>query len=129
MMDNYGTAAAGAGQRQRRVVVDEAGRSYVDLLGGIAVNSLGHAHPAVVAAVTGQIATLGHVSNLFVAEPAVALAERLLALAGPARAGCSSATPAPRRTRPRSSCPGAPAGPRSSPPRAGSTAARWARSR
>ena len=51
-----------------------------------------------------QVATLGHVSNLFVAEPPVALAERLLGLLGrPARAGCSSATPAPRPTRRRSS--------------------------
>ena len=63
-------------------MVDEDGREYVDLLGGIAVNALGHAHPAVVAAVTQQIATLGHVSNLYVAEPPVALAELLLALAG-----------------------------------------------
>ncbi|SCF32505.1 acetylornithine transaminase [Micromonospora mirobrigensis] len=82
MMDNYGTPplalVAGAGA----VVTDETGREYVDLLGGIAVNALGHAHPAVVAAVSRQIATLGHVSNLFVAEPPVALAELLLALAG-----------------------------------------------
>jgi acetylornithine aminotransferase len=82
MMDNYGTPplalVAGAGA----VVTDEAGREYLDLLGGIAVNALGHAHPAVVAAVSKQVATLGHVSNLFVAEPPVALAELLLALAG-----------------------------------------------
>src|SRR6476660_2628170 len=64
------------------VVTDEDGREYLDLLGGIAVNVLGHAHPAVVAAVTRQIGTLGHVSNLYAAEPPVALAERLLALAG-----------------------------------------------
>ncbi|HEV7711863.1 MAG TPA: acetylornithine transaminase, partial [Asanoa sp.] len=63
-------------------VTDEAGRSYVDMFGGIAVNALGHAHPAVVEAVSRQVATLGHVSNLFVAEPPVALAELLLALAG-----------------------------------------------
>ena len=67
------------------MVWDDAGKSYVDMLGGIAVNVLGHAHPAVVAAVTRQISQLGHVSNLFVAEPPVALAEQLLALAG--RAG------------------------------------------
>lgn len=64
------------------VVTDEAGKSYVDMLGGIAVNALGHAHPAVIAAVTRQIATLGHVSNLYAAEPPVQLAERLLGLAG-----------------------------------------------
>ncbi|SCL30311.1 acetylornithine aminotransferase apoenzyme [Micromonospora pallida] len=82
MMDNYGTPPLGLVSGSGAVVVDEAGREYVDLVGGIAVNALGHAHPAVVAAVSKQVATLGHVSNLFVAEPPVALAELLLALAG-----------------------------------------------
>lgn len=87
MMDNYGTPPLALVRGEGSVVWDEAGRSYVDLLGGIAVNALGHAHPAVVAAVSKQIATLGHVSNLYVAEPPVALAELLLALAGrPGRA-------------------------------------------
>jgi acetylornithine aminotransferase len=67
---------------QGAVLVGEDGKSYVDLLGGIAVNALGHAHPAVIAAVTRQIATLGHVSNLYAAEPPVQLASRLLTLAG-----------------------------------------------
>jgi acetylornithine aminotransferase len=82
MMDNYGTPPLALVRGSGAVVVDEDGREYVDLLGGIAVNALGHAHPAVVAAVTEQVSTLGHVSNLFVAEPPVALAELLLALAG-----------------------------------------------
>ncbi|WBB89793.1 acetylornithine transaminase [Verrucosispora sp. WMMC514] len=82
MMDNYGTPPLALVSGSGAVVVDEAGREYVDLLGGIAVNSLGHAHPAVVAAVSKQVATLGHVSNLYVCEPPVALAELLLALAG-----------------------------------------------
>ncbi|MFI7282689.1 acetylornithine transaminase [Micromonospora chersina] len=82
MMDNYGTPPLALVAGSGAVVVDETGREYVDLLGGIAVNALGHAHPAVVAAVSKQVATLGHVSNLFVAEPPVALAELLLALAG-----------------------------------------------
>ena len=82
MMDNYGTPPLALVSGQGAVVVDEAGRSYVDMLGGIAVNALGHAHPAVVAAVSRQVATLGHVSNLYASEPAVALAELLLALAG-----------------------------------------------
>jgi acetylornithine aminotransferase len=69
---------------QGAVVVGEDGTSYVDMLGGIAVNALGHAHPAVIAAVTRQIATLGHVSNLYAAEPPVRLASRLLTLAGTA---------------------------------------------
>ncbi|MFI7607374.1 acetylornithine transaminase [Micromonospora sp. NPDC049366] len=87
MMDNYGTPPLALVSGSGAVVVDEAGREYVDLVGGIAVNALGHAHPAVVAAVSRQVATLGHVSNLYVAEPPVALAELLLALAGrPGRA-------------------------------------------
>ncbi|HEX6968596.1 MAG TPA: acetylornithine transaminase [Micromonosporaceae bacterium] len=82
MMDNYGTPALALVRGHGAIVVDEAGKEYLDLVGGIAVNALGHAHPAVVAAVTAQIGTLGHVSNLFVTEPPVALAELLLALAG-----------------------------------------------
>ena len=61
-------------------VWDEDGRRYLDLLAGIAVNTLGHAHPALVEAVATQLATLGHVSNFFTTGPQVALAERLLAL-------------------------------------------------
>ncbi|MCA2217566.1 acetylornithine transaminase [Jidongwangia harbinensis] len=82
MMDNYGTPSLALVRGAGAVVTDEHGKEYVDLLGGIAVNALGHAHPAVVGAVSQQIATLGHVSNLYVAEPPVALAELLLALAG-----------------------------------------------
>jgi acetylornithine aminotransferase len=82
LMDNYGTPPLALVSGAGSVVVDEAGRSYVDMLAGIAVNVLGHGHPAVVAAVTRQISQLGHVSNLFVAEPPVALAELLLALTG-----------------------------------------------
>jgi acetylornithine aminotransferase len=61
-------------------VWDADGKEYVDLLGGIAVNALGHAHPALVAAVTQQLTTLGHVSNFFTSAPQVELAERLLSL-------------------------------------------------
>jgi len=82
LMDNYGTPPLGLVRGDGAVVEDEAGTSYVDMLGGIAVNALGHAHPAVVTAVTQQIGTLGHVSNLYISEPAVALAELLLALTG-----------------------------------------------
>ncbi|MFF6994084.1 acetylornithine transaminase [Streptomyces sp. NPDC008313] len=82
LMDNYGTPriplVRGAGSR----VWDADGKEYLDFVGGIAVNALGHAHPAVVEAVSTQIASLAHVSNLFVAEPPVALAERLLELFG-----------------------------------------------
>ncbi|MFA6576904.1 MAG: acetylornithine transaminase, partial [Nocardioides sp.] len=68
-------------------VWDTDGKEYVDLLGGIAVNALGHAHPALVEAVTTQLGTLGHISNFFASEPQIELAERLLALldAGPGK--------------------------------------------
>ncbi|UQU67253.1 acetylornithine transaminase [Couchioplanes caeruleus] len=82
LMNNYGTPSLALVSGSGAVLTAEDGTQYVDLLGGIAVNALGHAHPAVVQAVTQQISTLGHVSNFYVAEPPVALAELLLALAG-----------------------------------------------
>ncbi|GBQ01778.1 acetylornithine transaminase [Streptomyces spongiicola] len=82
MMDNYGTPGLALVRGQGARVWDADGAEYLDFVGGIAVNALGHAHPAVVEAVTRQIGTLGHVSNLFAAEPPVALAERLLRLSG-----------------------------------------------
>jgi acetylornithine/N-succinyldiaminopimelate aminotransferase len=85
MMNNYGTPAIGLVKGDGAVLTGEDGKEYVDFLGGIAVNALGHAHPAVVAAVTHQIQQLGHVSNLYISEPPLALADLLLALAG--RAG------------------------------------------
>jgi acetylornithine/N-succinyldiaminopimelate aminotransferase len=63
-------------------VWDADGRRYLDLLAGIAVNALGHAHPTVLSAITGQIATLGHVSNFFATPAQVALASRLTAMTG-----------------------------------------------
>jgi acetylornithine/N-succinyldiaminopimelate aminotransferase len=63
-------------------VWDEDGKEYIDFFGGIAVNVLGHGHPALVDAVTGQLGRLGHVSNFFTTGPQVELAERLLALLG-----------------------------------------------
>ena len=86
LMNTFGTPArtlaTGSGTR----VTDTDGNTYLDLFGGIAVNALGHGHPALVAAVTGQLQTLGHVSNLFGSEPQVELAERLAGLFGhPAR--------------------------------------------
>ncbi|MDX3228533.1 acetylornithine transaminase [Streptomyces sp. ME19-01-6] len=80
LMDNYGTPRVPLTHGEGAKVWDADGKEYLDFIGGIAVNSLGHAHPAVVRAVSDQIATLGHVSNLFIAEPPVALAERLLQL-------------------------------------------------
>lgn len=68
-------------------VWDDAGNEYLDFLGGIAVNSLGYAHPVFVDAVASQAATLAHVSNYFTTEPALALAERLTRLAGAGERG------------------------------------------
>jgi acetylornithine aminotransferase len=82
LMDNYGTPAIELISGQGAIVVDSDGKEYLDLLGGIAVNALGHAHPAVVAAVTRQISTLGHVSNFFTHPGVLTLAERLLDIAG-----------------------------------------------
>lgn len=86
MMDNYGTPPLALVGGDGAVVTDEGGRSYLDLLGGIAVNVLGHRHPAVTSAVSAQLDTLGHVSNLYATEPGIALAEELVAHLGtPAR--------------------------------------------
>ncbi|MCQ4082704.1 acetylornithine transaminase [Streptomyces sp. RB6PN25] len=82
LMDNYGTPRLPLVRGEGARLWDADGNEYLDYIGGIAVNALGHAHPAVVEAVSGQISRLGHVSNLFIAEPPVALAERLLRLSG-----------------------------------------------
>jgi acetylornithine aminotransferase len=82
MMPTYPTPPLALVSGDGAVVTDERGQRYLDLYGGIAVNALGHGHPAVVAAVNRQIATLGHVSNLVASEPVTLLAERLAALAG-----------------------------------------------
>lgn len=79
MMNNYGTPKLTLVRGAGAVVYDADGNRYVDFLGGIAVNSLGHAHPAILAAVTQQLGTLGHVSNIYANEPVIELAERLLA--------------------------------------------------
>jgi acetylornithine aminotransferase len=63
-------------------VWDADGREYVDLLAGIATSSLGHAHPAVVDAVTAQVSRIAHTSNIYANEPSVRLAERLLRCTG-----------------------------------------------
>jgi acetylornithine aminotransferase len=89
-LDRYEGALMGTFGRPQRVLVrgegchvwDADGRRYLDLLGGLAVNVLGHGHPAVTKAVTAQLETLGHVSNFFATEPQVMLAERVRALAG-----------------------------------------------
>lgn len=78
LMNTYGVPRVALVRGEGAVVTDADGKRYLDLLAGIAVNILGHAHPAIVEAVTTQLSTLGHVSNLYASEPAVALAEHLL---------------------------------------------------
>ena len=78
MMDNYGTPPLALASGDGAVVTDVDGKTYLDLLGGIAVNILGHRHPAITEAVTAQLNTLGHVSNLYATEPGIALAEALV---------------------------------------------------
>lgn len=82
MMSNYGLPPVlivkGSGSR----VWDDDGNEYVDLIAGIAVNALGHAHPAIIDAVTKQLSSLGHTSNLVATLPGIELAERLIEKAG-----------------------------------------------
>jgi acetylornithine/N-succinyldiaminopimelate aminotransferase len=82
MMLNYGLPPVALARGEGCVVWDVDGNSYLDLLGGIAVSALGHAHPAIVAAVTEQAGRLAHISNLYLHEPQVLLAERLIGLLG-----------------------------------------------
>ncbi len=82
VMNTFGPPALALVRGSGAHVWDADGKEYVDLLAGIAVNALGHAHPALLEAVTTQLSTLGHVSNFFATEPQVRLAERLLALLG-----------------------------------------------
>jgi acetylornithine aminotransferase len=87
MMNNYGTPGITLDRGEGAHVWDTDGNRYLDLLAGIAVNVLGHAHPAIIAAVTDQIGRLGHTSNLYINRPALELAERLLDLSGVDGAG------------------------------------------
>ncbi|HWG02208.1 MAG TPA: acetylornithine transaminase [Trebonia sp.] len=80
MMPNYGTPPLAIARGEGCRVWDPDGNAYLDLIAGIAVSALGHAHPAIVTAVTRQVQTVAHTSNLFVHEPGVVLAERLLGL-------------------------------------------------
>jgi acetylornithine aminotransferase len=79
-MPNYGVPPVALARGEGTRVWDVDGKPYLDFIGGIAVTSLGHAHPALVEAVAKQVATIAHTSNLFLHEPEVLLAERLLGL-------------------------------------------------
>jgi len=88
--DQYSTAMMGSApspltlltRGEGAYVWDADGKRYLDFLAGIAVNSLGHGHPALVEAVTRQISSLAHVSNYFATEPQIALAENLRRISG-----------------------------------------------
>jgi acetylornithine aminotransferase len=81
VMDTFGPPQRVLVRGEGAYVWDADGKRYLDLLGGIAVNTLGHAHPTLTAAISAQLGTLGHVSNFFASPTQIALAERLLELA------------------------------------------------
>ncbi len=82
MMNNYGTPPLMLSRGKGSRVWDSGGNEYVDLIAGIAVNALGHGDPRITEAVTEQLHTLGHVSNLYASEPGIELAEKLVELTG-----------------------------------------------
>lgn len=82
IQDNYGTPTIELVSGKGSVVKDADGKSYLDFLAGIATNVLGHAHPAIVKAVSKQISTLGHVSNFYAHPNVLELAERLQKMTG-----------------------------------------------
>jgi acetylornithine/N-succinyldiaminopimelate aminotransferase len=82
LMPNYGVPPLAISHGRGCRVWDADGRQYLDLIAGIAVSSLGHAHPAIVEAVSRQVAEVAHTSNLFLHEREIELAERILCLLG-----------------------------------------------
>jgi acetylornithine aminotransferase len=82
LMGVFGTPQRVLVRGQGCYVWDADGKQYLDLLGGIAVNALGHAHPFVTSVISSQLSTLGHVSNFFTSPTQVALAEKLLEITG-----------------------------------------------
>ncbi|AWB81972.1 acetylornithine transaminase [Corynebacterium yudongzhengii] len=82
LMNTYGHPALEIVDGHGATVIDAEGRSHIDMLAGIAVNSLGHGHPAVVKAVSEQVARFAHLSNLFVSAPVVKVGEKLIARLG-----------------------------------------------
>ena len=86
VQNNYGTPAIALVKGKGIVVTDADGKQYLDFLGGIATSILGHAHPAIVKAVTKQVSTLSHVSNFYAHPTAVQLAEKLTAMTGDKKA-------------------------------------------
>jgi acetylornithine aminotransferase len=86
VQNNYGTPSIALIKGKGIVVTDADGKVYLDFLGGIATSILGHAHPAIVKAVTKQVSTLGHISNFYAHPNAITLAEKLVAMTGEKKA-------------------------------------------
>jgi acetylornithine aminotransferase len=86
VQNNYGSPSIALVKGKGIVVTDADGKQYLDFLGGIATNILGHAHPAIVKAVSKQVSVLNHVSNFYVHPNAVELAEKLASMTGDKRA-------------------------------------------
>ena len=82
LQDNYGVPSISLVKGKGSEVYDVEGKKYLDLLGGIATNVLGHAHPAIVKAVSKQVGTLGHVSNFYAHPNVVELAQKLASMTG-----------------------------------------------
>ena len=82
VQNNYGSPSIALVKGKGIVVTDADGKQYLDFLGGIATNILGHAHPAIVKAVSKQVAILSHVSNFYVHPNAIELAEKLASMTG-----------------------------------------------
>ena len=82
LQNNYGKPSIALVKGKGILVTDADGKTYMDFLGGIATNILGHAHPAIVKAVTKQVSVLSHVSNFYAHPNAIALAEKLTAMTG-----------------------------------------------
>jgi acetylornithine aminotransferase len=82
LQNNYGSQTIALVKGKGIVVTDADGKQYLDFLGGIATNILGHAHPAIVKAVSKQVSVLSHVSNFYVHPNAVELAEKLASMTG-----------------------------------------------
>ena len=103
LMPNYGVPPVAISRGSGCRVWDRDGREYLDLIAGIAVSSLGHAHPALIEAVTRQVAQVAHTSNLFLHEREIELAEKLLCLLGgtpPPDPPAHGGLPAPHTPRP-----------------------------
>jgi acetylornithine aminotransferase len=86
VQNNYGTPSIALVKGKGLVVTDADGKQYLDFLGGIATSILGHAHPAIVKAVTKQVSTLSHISNFYAHPHAIELAEKLAAMTGDKKA-------------------------------------------